>query len=398
MGKRKNAKKMPKIVKNGRSIEVMANKKTTRAATQLAKGMAKTSKKMRKSHDEVASVPEVRILEAQIVEEPEPEQWREKPIGENLLEEERVRNAQSLLPEMRRRVRHFSWIKAVLGTLVIAILLFSGVGIGKAATEMISKVMAGDEASLFMRNGEAVALGCQGERMAHRVGLFSGMNADDEAQKKKNEQLYLQNLANSGKKLVALTFDDGPSYATTARLLDVLKSKNVKATFFVVGSMMRRAPDLVQREVAEGHEVGSHTMGHVNLSLLNAAETRAEVESMNQLFMDVLGRSAEVMRPPYGNFTDVTKANVGMPMIYWTVDTLDWKYRDPETVRQNVRAAVFDGAIILMHDIHSTTVDAIANVIDDLRAQGYEFLTVTELAKARGVTLDNGGVYGGFRP
>ena len=84
-------------------------------------------------------------------------------------------------------------------------------------------------------------------------------------------------------------------------------------------------------------------------------------------------------------------------MIIWTVDPQDWKYRDAATVRANVVSSTFDGAIVLMHDIHSTTVDAVANIIDDLRAAGYEFLTVSEMAAARGVVLQNGYSYGSFR-
>ncbi len=201
-----------------------------------------------------------------------------------------------------------------------------------------------------------------------------------------------------GKKLVALTFDDGPSSATTPRLLEILRQKGVHATFFVVGNMAQKSPGLLQQEVAEGHEVGSHTPAHRNLSKMNAAGVRAEAEEMNRIFREILGKTPPFTRPPYGAYNEIARTNMMQPFILWTVDPEDWKYRNAATVRSRVTGAVFDGAIVLMHDIHATTVDAVANIIDDLRARGYEFLTVSEMAKVRGVTLENGGVYGSFRP
>lgn len=419
----KNKKKPGKMVKNGQVIEVAVNKKSSKIATKLAVGIARTRKKTKKNDRKAAvaeipmaeisasktSVPGVKIWEVQVMDGGKKEwreveaaarnrtsdkkadnieeEWREPDKDEEMIEEARTREFQSPLPEIKRRRFHFSWIRALLAVMLIFGVVLAGFEIGNLTAKVVENITE-------ERTGEMLEKGVMAERMTKRIGLLEGTSAGDEIKKKR----YAENLANSGKKFVALTFDDGPSYATTGRLLDVLKSKNVRATFFVVGSMMQGAPDLVQREVAEGHEVGSHTMSHINLSLLDATATKAEMAAMDQLFMDVLGRPVTIMRPPYGNFTDITQATVGMPMIYWAVDTLDWKYRNAETVRQNVQAAVFDGAIILMHDIHSTTVDAIAGVIDDLRAQGYEFLTVTELARARGVTLEKGGVYGSFRP
>lgn len=201
-----------------------------------------------------------------------------------------------------------------------------------------------------------------------------------------------------GKKLIALTFDDGPSTATTGRLLDILREKKVRATFFVLGNMAQRAPALVQREEAEGHEVGSHTPWHNQQTKLSAANIQAEEATMNQIFTEILGHTPVFTRPPYGAVNEVVRANLAQPLILWSIDPEDWKYRNTATVRANVVRAAHDGAIALMHDIHATTVEAVPGIIDDLRAQGYEFLTVSELAKARGVGLANGWTYYNFRP
>lgn len=199
-----------------------------------------------------------------------------------------------------------------------------------------------------------------------------------------------------GKKLVALTFDDGPSAATTGRLLDILAEKGVRATFFVLGSRAEQNPDLLRRQVAE-HEVGSHTMGHVDMTKMSTEAVRADTEQMRGI-IEAAGGKLELVRPPYGSVGVAAREGTGTPLMLWTVDPEDWRVRDAAMVRQRVVGAAFDGAVILMHDIYGSTVEAVGGIIDDLRAQGYEFLTVSELAEVRGVEMVNGVTYGSFRP
>lgn len=197
-------------------------------------------------------------------------------------------------------------------------------------------------------------------------------------------------------KLIALTFDDGPSSATTPRLLDTLKNKNVKATFFVLGNLAQRSPDIIRREAAEGHEVASHTPYHDQLTRLTASQVRAQALEMDRIFTDILGTVPPFTRPPYGSYDDSVRSALGQPLIIWSIDPRDWADRDVSIVCSRVTSAAFDGAIILVHDIHATTVDAVPCIIDNLRAQGYQFLTVSELAAAKDTPLINGGVYGKF--
>ncbi len=197
-------------------------------------------------------------------------------------------------------------------------------------------------------------------------------------------------------KLVALTFDDGPSPTTTPRLLDILQSKNVKATFFVLGTMAQRSPDVLWRQSIEGHEVASHTMYHNQLTKLSAAQIRAEALEIDQVFKDILGHVPPFTRPPYGSYNGVVAEALGQPMILWSVDPRDWEARNAEVVRSRVVNAAQDGSIILLHDIHGTSVDAVPGIIDDLRARGFEFVTVSELAELKNVPLVNGVAYGRF--
>lgn len=201
-----------------------------------------------------------------------------------------------------------------------------------------------------------------------------------------------------GKKLAALTFDDGPSAATTPRLLDILYEKNVPATFFELGTAASANPEIVKRVVNEGHELASHTMSHQNLATLSGGGVRSETDGAAAVFESIIGYRPKLVRPPYGSINDTVRANIGAPMILWSVDTLDWKYKNTASILGYTMSEVYDGAIILMHDIHPTSVEAVPTVIDTLRADGYEFVTVSELANLRGVALVGGAAYGSFRP
>lgn len=202
----------------------------------------------------------------------------------------------------------------------------------------------------------------------------------------------------TGKKLVALTFDDGPSSATTPRLLDILYEKDVPATFFMLGKMARANPDLVRRAEKEGHIVASHTMYHQNLIRIPANAAKDDIAESKTVFNDILGHELMLVRPPYGNINNIVRDNVGAPMILWSVDTLDWQSKDPSAILAVTKEQIHDGAIILMHDIYDTTVDAVPIVIDELRKDGYDFVTVPELAKIRGISLQSGTAYYNFRP
>lgn len=213
-----------------------------------------------------------------------------------------------------------------------------------------------------------------------------------------SHHVKITNRDPEGKMLVALTFDDGPSAETTPRLLDILKEKSVPATFFMLGNRAAGNPDLVKRAKAEGHEVASHTMSHQNLVLLPADAVQSDLTEAKSTMASIVGAEPSLIRPPYGNYNDVVASLVGTPMIIWSVDTLDWRNKDPAVIIATAMSEVHDGAIILMHDIYPTSVDAIPTLIDNLRNAGYEFVTVPELAKIRHTPLTPGTAYRDFRP
>lgn len=201
------------------------------------------------------------------------------------------------------------------------------------------------------------------------------------------------------KKLVALTFDDGPS-GHTGRLLDILKNKGVRATFFALGSRASAFPELIRREAAEGHEVESHTMNHANLATLSASAIISEVQGAEDAICGILGKPGciKYVRPPYGSINNTVRNIIKQPMMGWGIDSLDWKLRNSEQTKSEVLGHAFDGGIILMHDVYDTTVDAVEGIIDNLRADGYTFVTVDEMVQEREPNLATGVLHGIFKP
>lgn len=221
-------------------------------------------------------------------------------------------------------------------------------------------------------------------------------NRDEENKKQKNEEEKAKEpIKNEGKKLVALTFDDGPD-KETGRLLDILKKKQVKATFFVLGRQVRRMPDLTRRINNEGHEVESHSYDHKDLSKVSLADLKKDLAEVDAAFQEVLGRKPKMIRPPYGSIGNVMWQNLKLPMILWSVDPMDWKDRNGPLIKARVKKQVQDGGVILLHDIHAATVAVVGEIIDDLRKSGYEFLTVSELAARKSVEIVPGYAYGRF--
>jgi len=198
-------------------------------------------------------------------------------------------------------------------------------------------------------------------------------------------------LPNKG--YIALTFDDGPYAPTTNILLDKLKEYNVKATFFMLGSRVEKYAETVKRVYAEGHQVGNHSYSHKNLTKVDEHQFNIEVNQTNDMIQKITGEKPSVIRPPYGANNDIINKKIDMPIINWNVDTMDWKNKNSKMLKDHVLNNLKDGNIILMHDIHKTTIDGIIDIIDDIHNMGYRMVTITELAKIKGETLENGKVY-----
>ena len=180
---------------------------------------------------------------------------------------------------------------------------------------------------------------------------------------------------------VALTFDDGPGDQTD-RLLAALREKGVRATFFTIGKNVKARPDLVKKEAAEGHSVGNHSWDHPQLTKLTPEELRKQLKNTSNSIVEAGAPAPVLMRPPYGSSNaDVLKAigENGMAETRWDVDTEDWKNKNAAVTTQRALAGARPGSVILMHDIHASSVDAVPGLIDQLKAKGYTLVTVPQL-------------------
>lgn len=199
----------------------------------------------------------------------------------------------------------------------------------------------------------------------------------------KDAELYKAYLEKKNRKVVALTFDDGPNPATTNQALDTLSKYGIKATFFVLGKNISGNEEILKRMKSEGHVIGNHSWSHPVLSKLSLDEAKKQITDTEDALAKVLGSSSKLMRPPYGAITDDIRNSLNLSFIMWDVDSLDWKSKNETAILTEVQRQVKNGSIILMHDIHVETVNALPKVIDYLKEQGYEFVTVPEMLHSR---------------
>lgn len=182
---------------------------------------------------------------------------------------------------------------------------------------------------------------------------------------------------------IAMTFDDGPSDKLTPELLDLLAKHHIHATFFVIGKNVVAHPEILQRAVREGHEIGNHSWSHPAFGKMGDASVRAELQKTDDAIKDAIGVRPTLMRPPYGSITARQKKWIheefGYRAILWDVDPLDWKRPGPSVVTRRIVQETRAGSIVLAHDIHPGTIKAMPDTFDQLEAKGFKFVTVTEL-------------------
>ncbi len=182
---------------------------------------------------------------------------------------------------------------------------------------------------------------------------------------------------------VAMTFDDGPHPRLTPQLLDMLRARGIRATFYVIGRNAARYPQILQRMVEEGHEIGNHTWSHPSLHGHSDGSVLNQIDCTNRAVYEAVGRPPVTMRPPYGNLYDRQRLMLhqarAMPTVLWSVDTLDWQRPGSSVVSQRVVNGSHPGGVILAHDIHTATVRAMPAALDGVTGRGFRFVTVSEL-------------------
>ena len=182
---------------------------------------------------------------------------------------------------------------------------------------------------------------------------------------------------------IALTFDDGPSAKLTPKLLDLLAAHHIKATFFLIGENVAEYPDIVAREAHEGHEVANHSWSHPNFGKMSDDGVRSQIRRTDEVIKNAIGSSPTLLRPPYGSITARQKKWInqefGYKIVLWDVDPLDWRRPGPSVVCNRIVKNTRAGSIVLSHDIHPGTIEAMPCVLKQLEEKGFKFVTVSEL-------------------
>lgn len=191
------------------------------------------------------------------------------------------------------------------------------------------------------------------------------------------------NSVQTSRPVVALTFDDGPHPELTPKLLDLLRAEGVRATFYVIGRNVEAYPDIARRIVAEGHEIANHSWSHPSLTSLGAARLNQELRSTSEIIERTTGRRPTNMRPPYGAINERVRRTIlqehGLDVVMWSVDPLDWRRPGPAVVARRLVDGAAPGGILLAHDIHPGTIEAMPETISGLKAKGLGFVTVSQL-------------------
>lgn len=293
--------------------------------------------------------------------------------------------------------RKYPWVRIVIlvGVVVIFTVFAVVVNLNDEKIELSKSTQ---------ENGQLEATEESGEKTEDKVENEAG-GSQDNSEKELEEKTegaegggLVREVEQIGAgQVIALTFDDGPSEFTSG-LLDILKREQVPATFFVLGRNASTYPDVIRREIAEGHEVESHTMNHQNLAKLDEASVRAEVYGAEQVICAIENKTncIKYVRPPYGEVSDVVRSVVPVPMMGWSIDTEDWKSRNPQMIQDRTLSVIKGWAIILMHDVYGTSVEGAERIIKELKAAGFTFVTIDELVQRSGRVLEAGGYYAYF--
>lgn len=297
-------------------------------------------------------------------------------------------DAGALLPDARR---------AEIGTLVREKLLKENPALAGALPETeteadwLARPLAREEGIEFLIGAEQIPLG---EAGPYRILLtYEEMGTRLTQAEPLGHFVPRAGLDPEGP-MVALTFDDGPD-AVTRDILETLRQYGGRGTFFLIGNQIHAYGDTVRRAADQGCEIGSHSWRHSNLTKLSAAALEEDIQATSDMIFETAGVRPLLLRPPYGSYNSRVQqaaADQGVPLILWSVDTLDWSTRDAESTYQSVMENVRDGSIVLCHDLYGETAAAMQAVIPDLIAQGYQLVTVSELIHYKELTPEGGAV------
>ena len=217
------------------------------------------------------------------------------------------------------------------------------------------------------------------------ISMYTGQNENKPAKEAAEERAvtdaveYVSSTMVAEAPKIAITFDDGPSVHCTGRLLDGLKERNVKATFFLIGKNAKENPELVKRLFEEGHLIGNHTYNHVDIAKVSDDEAKKEILDTDEAIFSITGKHVEYMRPPFGIWQRRLELDLEVLPVMWSIDPLDWTTENVDEIVNKVVTEAEENDIILLHDCYDSSVDAALRIVDILKEKGFEFVTVDEL-------------------
>ena len=246
------------------------------------------------------------------------------------------------------------------------------------AVDSENSINAQDEIADDMTSQSGAAAGADSQKQKADIAEGQG-NTDSTDSVNGQEESDVAGRGDMSIKKVALTFDDGPHPRYTDQLLEGLRERDVRVTFFVLGQCAELYPDLIREMAQDGHLIGNHTYSHVQLTGGNGQQFTEELQKTDAIIYELTGEHTEFVRPPYGAWDKRYEESLNMIQVLWTVDPLDWCCADAGTVISRVLDKADEDCIILLHDVYASSVEAALAIIDELSARGYEFVTVDEI-------------------
>lgn len=208
-------------------------------------------------------------------------------------------------------------------------------------------------------------------------------------------QKALERGIDPNKPMIALTFDDGPQ-PETIKVLEILEKYSARATFFILGKNIAGNEEILKRAAEGGHQLGAHSWSHPNLNEISESAVRSQMTRTMDRIFEITGQQVRIMRPPYGASNRISRrplAELGLPLILWSVDSLDWKTRSASSTIATIREKAANGAIILCHDVWAPTGQAMETVVPELIGRGFQLVTVAEMMSFRKEPLKPGWEY-----
>lgn len=304
----------------------------------------------------------------------------------------------------RKRKSTFLIGLAILCVVLLSIIAYKGVRTIMHKEDMTPIALYENSTSLFTKQTPDISSVIEtdfpnGRFYEERKKAEEEKKAKEEAERKEREEKQRQEQeANNqqpstsvqipqyhGDKIVCLTFDDGPGYGSTERILNTLKQYNIKATFFVLGQKVAQNPGLLMRMIAEGHTIGSHSYDHPDLTTLSIESMKAQLNSTDQQIIAAGGYTTNYLRPPYGSYNDAIIQAIDKKIILWNVDSNDWRNKqNPQGTVNNVMSTLQPHSLILFHDIYDSSATALEQIIPQLLENGYRFVSLEEYIQITG--------------